>query len=136
MVFKPGQSGNPKGRPKGKWYEEQRAYLKKHSPEIMRVLVEDAIMGKKDALKLAVERILPPLKAGDVPLAFDIKKITGSDAKTLTELGEQLINSAGEGELNSSQAIAFFQMIAEQRKLIEVDTVQKQLEELKEAINK
>ena len=62
--WKPGQTGNPKGRPPGQSeITRLRASLAGDVPEILAGLVLAAKGGDVQAARLILERILPPVKA-------------------------------------------------------------------------
>jgi len=60
--FKPGQSGNPNGRPKGaknKMTERARTLLYNSAEQITAKCIEMALAGDIQAIKIAMERIIP-----------------------------------------------------------------------------
>jgi hypothetical protein len=64
-MFEKGQSGNPAGKPKGAKDKrtELRELLRPHAPALVEKAVELALNGDLTALKLCLDRIMPPLKA-------------------------------------------------------------------------
>lgn len=67
--FKPGQSGNPKGRTPGVLNRRSHfPQLDASAPAIVDKLLELAKSGDRDALQLVVPRILPVLRAVDRPV--------------------------------------------------------------------
>jgi len=65
-----GKSGNPHGR-RAKGFataERLRNALVKELPAILEVIVKNAKAGDLDAAKTILERVLPPLKATEMPV--------------------------------------------------------------------
>jgi hypothetical protein len=64
MTFKPGQSGNPSGRPKG--IEDKRLALRKRlesrSDEILDVAVDRALGGSDSLLAALLSRLIPTVR--------------------------------------------------------------------------
>ena len=78
--FKTGQSGNPGGRPKGalnKATLATQALLDGEAEALTRKAVELAKDGNPMALRLCLERLLPPRK--DRPISFTLPKIEGAE---------------------------------------------------------
>jgi hypothetical protein len=76
MTFKPGHSGNPDGRPKGARNRATVAaerLLDGEAEALTRKAIELAKDGDTTALRLCIERILPPRK--DRPVSFDMPRI-------------------------------------------------------------
>src|SRR6185437_11447625 len=74
--FKPGQSGNPKGRAKGSRNQmtlAMEALLDGESEALTRKAIELALGGDITALRLCLDRVLPPRK--DRPVAFTLPTI-------------------------------------------------------------
>ncbi|HCC3245760.1 TPA: hypothetical protein JD771_002477 [Legionella pneumophila subsp. pneumophila] len=61
MKFKPGKSGNPAGRPKGSCNTQTQLIklLEPHAEKLINKMVEDALDGDPNALRLCIERLLP-----------------------------------------------------------------------------
>ena len=71
MPFRPGQSGNPAGRPKGS-INKQLAMLRDAVEKVLPLVVERAMNGDKEAQKIILERGLPKLKPIEEPFEFTI----------------------------------------------------------------
>ncbi|HFY0602174.1 TPA: DUF5681 domain-containing protein [Legionella pneumophila] len=64
MKFKPGESGNPSGRPKGSRNTQTQLIklLEPHAEQLINKMVEKALEGDPNALRLCIERLLPKAK--------------------------------------------------------------------------
>ena len=72
MTFKTGQSGNPGGRPKGivDKRTQLRSLIQPHAEDLVNKLVERAKLGDSWAMKLCIDRLIPPMKKDDA-IFFD-----------------------------------------------------------------
>ena len=83
--FKPGQSGNPNGRPAKRVSPQGNACLRQHSwkasrKAITRKAVEMAKAGDAVAMRLCMDRLTPPRR--DRPVPFTLPKLeTAADTK-------------------------------------------------------
>jgi len=91
--FKPGVSGNPKGRPRKAVTELNRA-LRKHGAELADKLIALALDGDTTALKICIDRIHAPLKPQSAPVELELPEGAG-----LAEQGREIVAAVGRGEL-------------------------------------
>jgi hypothetical protein len=97
--WKPGQSGNPKGRKPGSTeIGRLRKSIADHLPEIITKLVVQAKAGDAGAARLLLERVLPPIKAGEQPVPLDLPDTN------LAAQGKAVIACAAAGQLSPGQA--------------------------------
>jgi hypothetical protein len=77
--FKPGQSGNPSGRPKGARHRTTVAIevlLEGEGEALTRKAIELAKAGDMQALRLCMDRLAPPRR--DSPVVFDLPEMRRS----------------------------------------------------------
>lgn len=125
--FKPGESGNPAGRPKGSGQIGQlRAAIAEHVPDIVTRLVDAAKAGDVPAARLLLERVLPPIRASEEPAPLTLP------SGTFTEQGRAVLVAAGAGELAPSQAAQLLSGLASLAKLTETDELMRRIAALEE----
>ncbi|WP_295442756.1 DUF5681 domain-containing protein [uncultured Thiodictyon sp.] len=89
--FKPGASGNPRGRKPGTLTKagKLRDAIAKDLPEIVAALVEQAKAGDVQAARLLMDRALPALRPTAapvaVPLGDDLSQASGAVLAALTD---------------------------------------------------
>ncbi len=115
-AWKPGQSGNPAGKPHGSGeLQKLRAAIGEHVPEIINQLVTAARGGDIQAARLILERILPPVKAIEQPQTIHLPN--GS----LTEQGRAVLAAVAAGELAPGQGAQLLTAIGTLGKIAEID---------------
>ncbi len=126
MAFKKGRSGNPDGRPKGAKDKrtELRELLSPHAEDLVKKAVEKALDGDITALRLCLDRIIPPITARDT--AIELDDITG----TLTEQGQKIIVAMSNGELTPSDASRMLTALASQARIVEIDELEERVRKL------
>lgn len=132
--FKPGQSGNPAGRKPGTTtkYAALRAQLLPHAEELLATVVERAKAGEPAALRLCVERLLPPMKARDEPVRLEGLSGTSS----LVDQGQAIVNALAAGEISPGQAASVMQTVANQARIIEVEELERRIAALEVGPNR
>ena len=123
MPFKKGQSGNPKGRPPGVKDRRgrYRELLDSHAPKLIAKARALALAGDTVALKMCLERILPPIRVKDEPIRLG--KIEGS----LSEKGKHIVDAMLEGRVSSSEASDMLSVLAAQARIVEVDELERRV---------
>ena len=115
--WKPGQTGNPKGRPPGQSeITRLRASLAGDVPEILAGLVLAAKGGDVQAARLILERILPPVKA--IEQAVELQLPEGG---TLTAKATAVLSAVAGGDLAPSQGTALLGAIGTLARVTEID---------------
>jgi hypothetical protein len=127
--FKPGSSGNPNGRPKGTRNVAiiaMEAMLDGESEALTRKAIELAKDGDMTALRLCLERILPPRK--DRPVLFSLPAITS--AKDALSALSAVLTAVSAGELTPSEASEVGKLIDGYVKATETNELAERLERL------
>ncbi len=115
--WKPGQTGNPKGRPPGQSeITRLRAAIAEHVPSILEQLVTAAKAGDVQAARLILERVLPPIKAIEQAVELQLP-----DGGTLTAQGRAVLSAVAAGELAPSQGAALLGAIGALARVTEID---------------
>ena len=124
-LWKPGQSGNPAGRPTGQSaITRLRAQLEPDAPEILQTMVAAAKGGDVQAARLILERILPPVK----PIEQCIELAMVGD--TLTDKGKAVLGAISTGELAPGQGSQLIAAIGALARVIELDDLERRISEL------
>jgi hypothetical protein len=127
--FKPGQSGNPKGRPKGSRHKATIAVLELLDGEaeaLSRKAVELALDGDTTALRLCQERIAPPRK--DAPVLFSLPEMkNASDALTAIN---SIVQAVSNGDLTPGEATSMTGLIETFRKSAETEDLERRIARL------
>ena len=130
--FQPGQSGNPNGRPKGSRNAATLAIeslLDGEAAALTRKAVELALAGDIAALRLCLDRILPPRK--DRPVSFEMPPI--NNAEDARAASAALLTAVVSGNLTPSEASEVGKLIDAYVKTIELTEVLARLDKLEAA---
>jgi hypothetical protein len=131
--FKPGQSGNPAGRPKGSRNVTTVALetlLDGQAEALTNKAVEMALDGDMGALRLCMDRILPPRK--DRPVTFDLPPIkSADDAAAVTSA---ILAAVANGEITPADAGEIGKLVESYVKAFETAELSERLERLERMI--
>ena len=126
-AWKPGQSGNPKGRPAGTGeVAKLRAAIAASVPAILQSLTSAAIAGDVQAAKVLLERVLPALKPAEQAQAVNIPE------GTLTDKGRAVLDAVAAGELAPGQGAALLTAIGTLARVVEVDELTERIKRLEQ----
>lgn len=123
MAWQAGKSGNPNGRPPNVGrHAELRALLQRELPDVLAALVAQARSGDTAAIKLILDRTLPPLRPIDAPGPFALPAEGG-----LSEQGQAVLLALAAGHLPANQATSILQALVAQAKLHETDELERRI---------
>jgi hypothetical protein len=121
--FRPGQSGNPQGRPKGIQDRRiaARALFDARRDELVAKAIELALAGDTTALKLCLDRAVPAVKPQDV--AVTLPFFTG----TIADQGRQVLAALTRGDLTPDHAASVMATVAAQARIVEVEELERRV---------
>lgn len=128
-MFKPGQSGNPKGRPAGSRNRITIAcekLLDADAKAITAKAVDLAKAGDTIALRLCLERIVPPRKGA--PIRFHLPQVTNTGDVRGAALA--ILAAVAEGRISPEEANAVAPLLEAVRRAIETDELATRLDAL------
>ena len=127
--FKPGQSGNPAGKPKGCRHKATRAaeaLLDGDADKLTRKAIEMALEGDGAALRLCLERVLPARR--DRPVEFKLPALA-SVADASAAMGS-ILAAVADGDLTPSEGATIAGLVETHVKTIEATEFEQRLKAL------
>lgn len=124
--WKKGQSGNPSGRP-GKGAEIRRSLLEM-TPLALEAIVQGIKSGDSTCLKIWADRCDPVSKSTIQPVEFLC------DTTDLSRAALSIISAISQGLVPPDVGTVILKGIADASKIIEVESLQREVEELKQAM--
>ena len=127
--YKPGQSGNPAGRPKGarnKATVAAETLLEGEAETITRKCIDLALEGDHTALRLCLSRILPVKRERTIEL--DLPALEGPQ-DSLRAIGT-VLEAVGSGAITPSEGQAVASLLETHRRTFEVEELERRLEAL------
>ena len=128
MPWAPGRSGNPRGRAPGSGkIDKLRAALAKELPDVLAALVAQAKSGDIAAIRLLLERTIPPLRPVDAPTVLNPTADGG-----LVEQGQAVLLALASGHLPANQATSILQGLGSLARLKELEELERRLAALEQ----
>jgi len=127
--FKPGQSGNPKGRVRGSknkvtLYREQ---LLESLPDVLEKIIASAKRGSPLHVKMVMDRTLSPLRPQDSPIRL---RLRGS----LEDKSQTILNAVSDGRITPDEGGKLMKLLADQSKIIETHELAERLKAIEELL--
>jgi hypothetical protein len=133
--FKPGQSGNPNGRPKGSRHKTTLAIeklLDGEAEEITRKAIEKAKIGDTAALRICLDRLAPTRK--DRHIEFNLPKI--EKASDAANASASIVEAASSGELTPLEAGELLKIVESHARTLQASDFEERLERLEAELRK
>jgi hypothetical protein len=128
--WKPGESGNPKGRTPGTGEVAAiRAAIADRVPDLLAAMMTRALDGDVGAARLLLERAVSPLKATEQGQAIHLPD------GTLTEQGRAVLAAVAAGDVGASAGAALLGAIGTLAKVTEIDELTARIQKLEEHQN-
>jgi len=127
--FQPGQSGNPKGRAKGKplLVTELRTAIEAKSDEIFQAVIDAAVNGDMAACKMLLDRITPALKPQALSINLPVKE-------TLPEQGNEIIRATMAGQISPDIGSQLITALSNQGRLVELQELAERLSRIEKKL--
>lgn len=131
--WKPGQSGNPKGKPKG---TRNRATLlaimtmEDDLVAIVKSVIEAAKKGDMTAAKLVIDKLVPAVKERSVTL----KLPHAVDVASCLQAQAAVVDAVSTGEILPGEGQALSGLIENQRRALETLELEKRLKAIEEKL--
>lgn len=126
--FKRGQSGNPAGRPKGirnKATMAAQTLLDGEAEALTRKCVEMALEGDSSAMRLCLERLVPPAK--ESAIEADSVRLPPISAKNLPACVAALTRAVAGGRLRPSEGRALADLLGTYSKAVEIYEIERRI---------
>lgn len=128
--FRPGQSGNPKGRAKGSMDRRSawRQTLAEGLPELINDLQARARSGDDFAIKLIFDRVAPPMR----PEGASVHLPKLAEGASLADKASSILSAVGEGQITVDVARSLIDTLAAAARIIETDELVRRIETLEQ----
>lgn len=128
--WKPGQSGNPHGRPRGSGeIAKIRAMVTDQLPKVIDILLEKALAGDMPAIRLLLDRTVPPLRSQEPAISLELPS-----AGSFTDQGRAVIQAVSQEEIDPSRGSALVTSIAQLARVAEIDELTNRIKALEERL--
>jgi hypothetical protein len=130
--WKPGQSGNPMGRPKGARNKATLAVLalmESGAKEITQAVIDQAKAGDLTAARMVLDRLAPPAK--ERPVSLDLPD-TGT-AQGVSEAQAAILQAVAVGDLLPGEGATLAGIVETRRKALETEELERRITALEKS---
>ena len=130
-LWKPGQSGNPAGKPPGTRNRATQmvlALMESGAEGITRAIIDAARKGDMAAARLVIERLAPP--ARERPISLDLPDT--STVAGVSQAQQVVLEAVGAGELLPTEGSTLAAILESRRKAIETEELERRIAALEE----
>jgi hypothetical protein len=128
-IWKPGQSGNPAGKPRGAKHRATmlaEQMIGDEAERVVRKVIDLALAGDITCLRLCLERLAPPRK--DSPVTIRLPRIErAADAVSAMSM---VIGAVGDGEVTPTEGAALAGIVETHRRVLETADLAARIEAL------
>lgn len=135
-AYKPGQSGNPAGRPKGcrnRATQAVLALMEGAGEEIVRAVVDAAKAGDLTAARMVIDRLAPPAK--ERPISIDNFPSTETVAG-ISQAQQIILNEVAIGNLTPGEGATLSGIAEARRKALESEELSERIAQLEKRMAK
>ena len=128
--FRKGESGNPKGKPKGLADRRirYRDLFVPHAEELVKKAIDLALSGDVQAIRLCIDRLVSAIKPTDEPLVLKHKGVT------LTQKGAEVLKAVADGKISPWQGQTLMNSIQVQTRVVEAEELSRRVDALETAL--
>lgn len=133
--WKKGQSGNPAGKKPGTRHRATRLaeiLLDGQTEKLVNKCVEMAIEGDTAAMKICLDRLVPPRKSR--PISIDFPDVATGEGVSLAQA--EVVKAVGDGEITPEEGRILSDILEARRKVIETRDHEERLNKLEGLIDK
>lgn len=127
--FRPGQSGNPAGKPKGARNKATRtalALMEGAADEIVQAVIDEARGGNIQAARVVLDKLVPNAK--DRAVRVDLPGL--DTASGVADAQTEILRAVASGDLTPSEASTLSGIVEGRRKALETVELERRIEAL------